>query len=534
MEAGHNRLTAGDERGRGVEILARLAPFSWTLAAAATLILSAYALPDGDRAPLKFTAVVLAACGLLWVFPFSGRRERRRLVSLFLLAFAIRVGSAVLFDSLGSVAGDPYGGSPDAWAYDQWAKKLVSAWSELRGFDLTAHDAAGRWDVGFHYLLAMFYGLVGPSLLAGRVLAGFFGALAVVFLYLVARRVADESVAVVAGLVYTFWVSSIVWSTHSVLRDSLIWALMLVAVWFALRVADGFAAAGFAFFFALLFLRTVRAYAASLILVGLAVAGALAVLRRDRKALRPALIIAAAVMAGEAVFIAAGYPNSVSMMTAYQPRRVLLKPMTEGESTTVPIGQLPIAAPPAKRTPEDAGKPRPRNLLPASVPANALRFFLSPPAWAPVRGGARNPDNWPVPGMWLWYAILPVSAIGFLVSFRGSRALRSLALTATLFSLLLILVSRGELARQREMVVPIFLLWFAIGLGPALRRPRLLLAVYLLYAAILGAGIVYHRGTLRDRGMVRVLTSPECPIPAGERDATVAIRSGLTRSSSAL
>jgi len=512
VERRHDPVVREAQRDGGVEILLKLTPVSWALAALAAGTLIAYAVPEGEDSPLKFMALVLAGCGALWVFPFSGRRERRCLISLFLVAFAVRVGSAVLFDSLSRSAGDPYGGSPDAWTYDQWARRLVSAWSELRGLNLHAYDATGRWDVGFHYVLAAAYALFGPSLLLGRVLVAFFGALAVVLLFLVARRVAGDSVALVAGALYALWISSVVWSTSFVLRDSLVWALILLAVWLVLRVVDGFAVAGLGFFFVLLFLRTIRPYSATLIVLGLGIAGVLAVLRRDRAALRPALVLAAAVLAGESVFLAVGFPNAVSMAIAYQPGRVLLKPLAGAErpwSPRYPRRTREIG-PEIEARLETA--PRSGHLLAPSIPANALRFFISPPGWAPVPGGFRRSDNWPIPGMWPWYAIVPVSALGFSLSVRRSPpALRSLTITATAFALVLVLVGRGDSARQREMLVPVFLLWFALGVGPALRRPGKLLAVYLIYAAILSGGILYHRRTLRERGMVRIELPCEAP-----------------------
>lgn len=487
---------------KGTALLLRLAPVVWGLAAVSSAVLLAYAIPKGEHAPLKFAGAVFAGCLVLWVFPFSGRRDRRDWVSLFLLAFAVRLVSAVLFDSLGAAAGDPYAGSPDAWGYDLWARKLVSAWSELRDLNLHAYNEAGRWDVGFHYILAALYAVMGESILVGRVLVAFFGAAAVVFLYLVARRVADNSVAVIVGLVYAFWISSVAWSGYSVLRDSLVWALMLLAVWLVLRVVDGSALAGLGLFLGLVLLRTVRPYAAVFVIAGIGVAGVLALLRRSRGARRPALVLAAAVLACEVVFFTTGFPSIFQMASVYRPRQVLLKPMKE-----VPLSEIrgyPATAPQPAMDGELPRAGAPPRLFGPSLPANTLRFFLSPPAWAPVRGDIQHSDNWQLPGMWLWYAILPVAVLGFLLSARGSPSLRSITITATIFCLMLILVGRGDSARQREMVVPIFLLWFAIGIEPALRRPRRLLAVYLVYAAILGAGIVYHRGTLHARSMVHL------------------------------
>ncbi len=527
--------------------LLRLAPVAWLLAVVAAATLLLYAVPRREEAPLKAAAVLFAVCGGLWVFPSTGKTARRALLSLFLLALSVRLVAAVLFDSLASRAQDPFAGSPDAWAYDLWARRLVAAWSHLRTLTVSSYDAAGRWDVGFHYVLAVFYGLFGESVLGARLLVACFGAAAVVFFYLIVRRLAGPSVGVVAGLLYAFWLSSVGWSGFTVLRDSLVWALTFAAVWFALRVADGFGWAGLALFLSLLLLRSVRPYAEALVIVGIAAAGLLAALRRPRAVLRPALMVAVAVIAVEAVLFAARFPTMLQLVPVYKPRQVLLKPLKEVPLSeipgypaaptpaapavaarvpvpTTPPAAVPVRAPvapaaaaPAMTAPvpvldgelRRAGPP-PR-LFGPSLPANTLRFFLSPLGWAPVRGDIAHSDNWQLPGMWLWYAILPVAALGFFVSMRGSPALRGLTITALAFALVLILVGRGDSARQREMVVPVFLLWFAIGAGPALRRPRRLLAIYLVYAAILAAGIVYHSGTMRARGMVRLESPREGP-----------------------
>lgn len=523
MERRHGLVVREAQRNGGIEILLKLAPVSWGLAALAAGILVAYAVPEGEDAPLIFMALVFAGCGGLWAFPFSERRERRRLISLFLLAFAVRVGSAVLFDSLGASAGDPYAGSPDAWSYDLWARKLVSAWSELRDLNLHAYNMAGRWDVGFHYILAVFYAIFGESILAGRLLVAFLGALATVFLYLVARRVAGDSVAAIAGLLYAFWISSVAWSGYSVLRDSLVWALTLLAIWLVLRVVDGSTLAGLGLFLGLVLLRTIRPYAAVFVLAGIGVAGVLALLRRSRGALRPTLILAAAVLTCELVFFITGFPSVFQMAGVYRPSQVLLKPMKEGPP--LKIRSYPATVPqPAL----DGELPRARvspHLFGPSLPANTLRFFLSPPGWAPVPGDIQRFHNWQLPGMWPWYAILPIAVLGFFLSARGSPSLRSITITAVIFCLMLILVGRGDSVRQREMVVPVFLLWFAIGLQQALRRPRRLIAVYLIYAAIFGAGIAYHRSTLRARGMVRLEIPPDWrppTLPCFRADALLA------------
>ena len=528
-------MIEAEEGSDGGRLLLRLAPVSWLLAGIGAAALLAYAVPRGDDAPLEFAAIVLAVCGALWVFPFSGLRARRAAISLFLLAFAVRLAAALIFDSLATSAGDPYAGSPDAWSYDMWARRLVSSWSQGRGLTVSSYYAAGRWDVGFHYVLALFYGFFGESILGARLLVACFGAAAVVFFCLIARRLAGDSVGVVAGLLYAFWLSSVCWSGFTVLRDPLVWALMFGAVWFALRASEGSGVAALALFLCLAFLRSVRPYAEVLVVAGLALGGILTLLRRPRGVLRPALILAGAVLAVEVVFFAARFPTVFQMVPVYKPRQVLLKPLKEvplseihgypaaAPAPTAPVAaalvRTPVAPPAAVPAPALDGEqhppgPPPR-LFGPSLPANTLRFFLSPPGWAPVPGDIAHSDNWQLPGMWLWYAILPVAVLGVFVSARGSPALQSLTVAASAFVLVLILVGRGDSARQREMVVPVFLLWFALGVGPALRRPRRWAVIYCVYAVILAAGIVYHRGTLRARGMVQRESPCEGKSPAG-------------------
>ncbi len=544
-----------DSTRNGQSVLLRLAPIAWLLAAAAGATLLLYAVPRQEGAPLKAAAVLFAVCGVLWVFPSTGKAGRRALLSLFLLAFAVRLLAAVLFDSLASRARDPFAGSPDAWSYDLWARRLVAAWSQLRTLTVSSYDAAGRWDVGFHYVLAVFYRLFGESILGARLLVACFGALAVVFFYLVVRRLAGSSVGVLSGLLYAFWLSSVGWSGFTVLRDSLVWVLTFAAVCLALRVADGPGWATLALFVCLLLLRSVRPYAEAFVIIGIAAAGLLTAVRRPRAVLRPALMMAGAVLAVEAVLFAARFPTILQMVPVYTPRQVLLKPLKEVPRSEIPgypaaptpaalVAAVPVQTPaapaaavavraaaapatvpiqapsvPAASAPALDGELRrpgpPPRLLGPSLPANTLRFFLNPPAWAPVRGDIAHSDNWQLPGMWLWYAILPVAALGFILSMRGSPALQGLTVTAMVFALLLILVGRGDSARQREMITPVFLLWFSIGAAPALRRPGRLLAVYLAYAAIFSAGIVYHHGTLHARGMVR-LESPCRRTPAAD------------------
>src|ERR1019366_4015754 len=53
--------------------------------------------------------------------------------------------------------------------------------------------------------------------------------------------------------------------------------------------------------------------------------------------------------------------------------------------------------------------------LKASIVGNAARFALGPPAWAPAGSDDERSMDWLLPTLWLWYAILPLSAVGFVL-----------------------------------------------------------------------------------------------------------------------
>ena len=151
--------------------------------------------------------------------------RRRAVVGLFLLALGVRLAAAFLFDRIGEGVGDPFSGSSDAWAYDQWARRLTDAWSQGEWLSLERWDQAGRWDVGFHYVLAGVYSIFGQSVLLGRALVAVFGALAVVFLLEVAHAPDDAGVSPRSvALVYAFWPTSVAWNGYSLLRDAFVWA----------------------------------------------------------------------------------------------------------------------------------------------------------------------------------------------------------------------------------------------------------------------------------------------------------------------
>jgi hypothetical protein len=198
------------------------------------------------------------------------------------------------------------------------------------------------------------------------------------------------------------------------------------------------------------------------------------------------------------------------MAVGYAPKRVLLANVDRSPATSkqalhyrpprpplaldLPLG---LAAP---EEPPDQFRP-PKRLFGPSLPANAARFLINPPAWAPVEGDIRHSDNWQLPGMWVWYLALPLAAFGFARGLAARGAARVVFLATLVFVLFLVLAGRGDFARQREMVVPVFLLAAAIGARFAAEKPRIATWTYAIYFVCFAGGIAYHRHTLRERGL---------------------------------
>jgi hypothetical protein len=483
--------------------LSRFTAAGWVVFFAGSFLLCGAAVQWGETAPLVFLLCVLAAAALVSAVPGPTLGRRRAVVGLFLLALGVRLVAAFVFDRIGEGVGDPFSGSSDAWAYDQWARRLTDAWSQGEWLSLERWDQAGRWDVGFHYVLAGVYSVFGQSVLLGRALVAVFGALAVVFFLEIAMRLTARRIAEVIAIVYAFWPTSVAWNGYSLLRDAFVWAVLLLTVWLGLVVAGGRLTATPLFATALIALRLARPYAFGAVVIGLLVAGAVAVWRRRKTAIVPALAVAAALIATEAFFLFIGFPNIAGMAVGYAPRRVMFQNVDKSPaSPKQALHYRPPGPPQRLEPPEEPDQFRPpKRLFGPSLPANAARFLINPPAWAPVEGDIRYSDNWQLPGMWVWYLALPLAGFGFWRGLASKGPVRIVFAATLLFVLFLVLAGRGDFARQREMVVPIFLLAAAIGATVAAERPRLLAWTYAIYFVCFAGGIAYHRHTLRERGL---------------------------------
>ena len=148
--------------------------------------------------------------------------------------------------------------------------------------------------------------------------------------------------------------------------------------------------------------------------------------------------------------------------------------------------------PAATRPPKDAVKRPPGHFLKVSLAGNTARFVFGPLAWMPTGAEDRSSLDWLLPGMWLWYAALPLAAAGFILGIARHPAFRPIALVTLALGVALAVAGEGTFFRQREMLVPVVLLAGAIGLESGLRHPRLLALMAVAWVLVLGTGIAFH------------------------------------------
>jgi hypothetical protein len=477
----------------------------------------ALGLPGSFYLILLVLALVIAGS-----FLRAKRSGRTYLVWIFTLALTLRLVSSLTFQLAGQPYGDDFSGSPDGWKYHTWSVRAGEMLLNGELVDLARHDRVGSWEVGFYYILGSFYLFLGTDPAVGRLLVCLFGALTVLALHALAREILDRDHADLVAFLYAIWPSTIAWTGYSILRDSIVWLLVLLAVLLGLKTLRGSFKSVVLLIAVGVALRFIRAYAWYLIAAAFlgAIMGGALVRKYRQRAPKFALPIAALVLtvvAVEATVHFVGYPNAVTMLAVYAPERFVLKPVP----TLRPSDEFLARAgsrPPLEeleRTPPATGSATPaeRDLKEPPTPsdplrrlaANAVRFLLGPFAWTfdvPASG------DWLLPTAWFWYAILPAVALGFVFSVRERYPVGAFLVAVAAISLVILVMGRGDSFRQREMLTPGFLMAAVIGLARFRSHRSLVLASYLVFAVLLVTGMIYHRHSLRERGMISLSRPP--------------------------
>jgi len=346
----------------------------------------------------------------------------------------------------------------------------------------------------------------------------------------------DEGLSVLRRM-DAFWPVSIAWTGYSIVRDSLVWFLMILSILLILRVIDGARPAArlaaVALIATLVVLRFVRAYAEFIVVFGVGIAALWWLLHFDKRFVRAALMLCAVVISVEGIVAAVGGANAPYLARLYGATvmRYMMKslpspsPPPNMAVVPSPVPRAKISSTPRAAQPMIVAGARPavqpENQTTTIVPAkpvspsevhrtgpglltNGIRFLFGPFAWT---ADIANAGNWQLPAMWFWYAILPAAVGGLFLGLRERPALRVVSFASLLFAVALGITGRGDSFRHREMIMPICILGLGLSIGFARRHWRPFLILYVVYLIGLSGLIMYHRHTLKQRGMIATISS---------------------------
>jgi 4-amino-4-deoxy-L-arabinose transferase-like glycosyltransferase len=117
--------------------------------------------------------------------------DRWWILGTFIVALVLRVGFVLLVRRDGFILND-------ALIYHETAISISSG----NGYGHPFFGPTAQWPPGYSYVLGALYWIVGARPLAGELLNAWLGASTVVVLFLLARRVFDRRIAIVAAAVY--------------------------------------------------------------------------------------------------------------------------------------------------------------------------------------------------------------------------------------------------------------------------------------------------------------------------------------------
>jgi hypothetical protein len=369
--------------------------------------------------------------------------------ALRLLAFLVLYVGSILTGHHGSI--DPF----DSVGYDTWAWFAAEHIRAGEWVNLTYSSLEGSWDVGFTYLVAFEYVVVGHHPEVGRVVNCFLAAFSAPAVYLAARQTTlGEVVARRAGWLVAVWPLSIYWAGYDLLKDPLVWFFLSIALlamaaagWRSRGALGAFAAGG---------VHVVRNFMGPLVAVLLLF---VALVKRDWRGLLATLGALAIV---QVALLAVGYPPAWSLSPYVSSSR----PST-GVSVCSASGQAPTGG----SIQGAVGGTECAAPLTFSPKALALRIVVGVPT---ILLGPRlalkdivhpNLDSGMYPGVLIWIALIPFTLLGlWRAVLKRDATLWGFALLGLAIWGSLALIYAGQAFRQREMAFPATLIFTSLGL----------------------------------------------------------------------
>lgn len=333
----------------------------------------------------------------------------------------------------------------DDASYAHQAQTLATYWRDVDFVDPAA--ALGTYQFGFPVLIAAIFTLVGSEVLAAKLVNVLAGAATVLVIGLIAKQLLGESASRRAAWLVAL-APGVVWWSAPLLKEAVATLLVAGAILAILRLPRSWPVLS-----ALLaVLVVVRSPSAAVLAVCLAISLVLAARHTDRPiAWRPIALggLAGVTVIGLAVLVLSS-GNVGSLVDSYVETLESMFHRYQG-------GNL------------------------AAIPVDTLKSFVTPLPWA-FDLGTRSWDRGLYPGMWVWYAIYPLAAVGcWRLRRRPEIALLGLTI---LLTILVTSSSSGFIFRQRSTVEPLILLLACAGLSSWRFAARLGSASLLVVAVV--------------------------------------------------
>ena len=435
----------------------RIAALPWTtllrygsLAIAALGLLVGAAL--GEPQAIVTAALGLALGSAIVRFGFRTRSaERSFLLTLFLVAFALRVIGAVSSHFVLLHLGKGGFMLLDDRAYDKLGWTLARVWM---GIFPGIRDTDQYLMVNYTYLVATVYYFLGHSLLAAKMLNVAFGALTGVAVYALGAELFDRRTARLAALITAFFPSLVVWSVIN-LKDIMVALLTVTVVFGLVRYARRHA--WWALLLALAALAAIENLRQFVFFI-LAWLMPVAFLFADRSSWRRKLVLLVPLVMSIAAlnYATSNEKFGTNFLTPKALTEAEWKRWLEERNAGTGVDEWGGIKPP-----KDMSTIVERSA--GYLPKGIYYVLLGPTPWDAPTPMARAA----IPEMLIWYGLLAAAVVGVVLSFR--RSWRDLVLpagfsAAWIVALALTEGNTGNIFRHRSQFMPFVFLLSAVGL----------------------------------------------------------------------
>ena len=454
------------------------------LALVVAMVVAAWVVRANASFVVMVSAALLAGIGIASV---ENEADRRTSVSLLVWALTVRVLALTCFFALAGREGGPFLGA-DSSLYYYGSHELAEQAFQLPTWPVVYF---GTYDVGQYYMFAAALRFAHADLFGLQMLNCALTAVAVSLTFGISRLIVPRGAVWIAALT-ALHPSLIGMSAVDLLKDPSIVCAVLGVIWLLLRLSRAGRPATVLTLAALAlplmaYLRVSRFYAFTYIEAAFVVALALSFAARRRAfERRLALIVVFSLLAVvELVPMRALWPPTPVMFAAMAGHTINTTGMRFSGPGIFERGRGRQAG---VRRAEEEQRP---GLLAFGI--GVFRRTFGPYPWILPKAGSfrglQDGQFYLFPGMLLWYAALPLIVIGFIrIGLGGWRAFPHPFPVWLLWSFTLIYFAQYLLInlsyRQREVMLPVLLVFGWLGLEWVLDRPRrTVTSWYLCYGA---------------------------------------------------